>query len=335
MLNAKSAKTSQFIIFSLLPFLVGACALGGSPTETPTQVPLPVVTDTPPPALPLVLLFAPPESDPAIAAAAAELAAGFAASNGMQFEQRSVLDTTQLPANLSKLIVLAPDPGAAALAAAAPQASVIAVGFDPGAETSNMQTLQGAGSGSDEIAFIAGYVAALTADDWRMGMLHTGESLGQVDDFLAGAEYYCGSCAPVAPPYNDYPQAAAATDEQNWQPAADQLIFQSVRVVYLAPELEVSGAAQYLVSYGILIIGSGPPPADVAANWLASVGGVDAATALREQLPLALAGQPLTAPSSLAISNANPSYLSEARLAHVQTIINDLLGGFISLPNSQ
>lgn len=332
MLNAKRLKTLRLGVSLLITFLLAACAFGASATPTITLPPVPIATDTSPPAQPLVLLLAPPESDPALAAAAAEVAGGFANSNGMQFEQRSELDATQLPANLSKLIILSPDPGAAALAAAAAQAAVIAVGFDPGAEASNLQILQIAGSGSGEVSFIAGYIAALTAEDWRMGMLHAGESAGQVDDFLAGAEYFCGSCAPVAPPYNDYPQAAAAVDFQNWQTAADQLIFQSIRVVYLAPELESSGAAQYLANYGILLIGSGAAPADIAANWLASVSGADAVSALRQQLPLALAGQPLSATSSLTISNTNPNLLSEARLSHIQSIINDLLAGFIALP---
>jgi hypothetical protein len=331
MLNAKSLRTLRFVTLAMCALLLAACAFGVNATPTPTLVPAPVVSDTPAP-LPLVLLLAPPESDPAIVAVAAEIAASYAAANGMQFEQRSELDGTQLPANLSKLIILEPDPGAAGLAAAAPQAAVVAVGFDPGAEVSNLQILQVAGSGSEEVAFIAGYIAALTAEDWRMGMLHAGESAEQVNDFLAGAEYFCGSCAPVAPPYNDYPQAAAATDAQNWQIAADQLIFQSVRVVYLAPELEGSGAAQYLASYGILLIGGGAPPGDIAASWVASIGGVDAVTAIREQLPLALAGQPLISMTSLSIIHANPNLLSEARLVHLQLIIDDLLAGFIALP---
>lgn len=334
MLSDKFVKFSGSLALFLAVFAVlASCSFGGTATATTTIASSPSVTETPTDNPPLVLLLAAPESDPAIAAAAAEIASAYAASNGMQFEQRNVLDAAQLPVSLSKLIVLAPDPGAGSLAAAAPQASVVTVGFDPSIEAANVQSLQIAGSGSGEVAFIAGYIAALTADDWRIGMLHASESAPQVDDFLAGAEYFCGSCAPVAPPYNDYPQSAQAADSQNWQTAADQLIFQSVRVVYLTPELEPSGAAQYLAGFGVLLIGSGAAPADVAANWLASVGGMDAISILQEQLPLALAGQPLSATNSLRITNANPSLLSEARLAHIQLVIDDLLAGLIALPS--
>jgi len=277
-----------------------------------------------------VILLAPPKSDPALTSSASEIASKYAGEHGMQFEQRSVLNPADLPPSLAKLIVLAPDPGVAALAAASPQAQVIAIGFSITANPANVVTLPLGETNESQIAFIAGYIAAITADDWRAGMLYTLSSAPIVNDFVAGAEYFCGSCAPLAPPLIEYP-ATAQTDTQNWQTAADMLLSQSIKVVYLPPDLESSGVAQYLSGFGVLLIGSGSPPAVLSNSWVVSITS-DAAAALRQLLPLALNDQPLQGVSSFSLMNVNSNLFSESRQAFVHQVIDDLSAGFIQLP---
>jgi hypothetical protein len=125
--------------------------------------------------------------------------------------------------------------------------------------------------------------------------------------------------------------AVQATDLQNWQAAAEQLLSGRALVVFLAPEMQASEAAQYLGSFGVLLIGSASPSAELAASWLTTVS-TDPPAALRAQLPLALAGQPPASTPSLGLSNINSAYLSEARLADIRLIIQDLQAGFIVLP---
>ncbi|MEX2143901.1 MAG: hypothetical protein WD740_04845 [Anaerolineales bacterium] len=322
-------QTMKLSFFIAAALVLSSCA---SPQPTvviePTRAPAATLTTSPP----LVLLVAPPQSDPALAAAAAELAAAHAAQQQLRFEQRDLLDPVSIPADLAILLLLAPDPGAAALAAAAPQVQIFAIGFTPETLASNLVALP-LGSGADgSAAFIAGYLAALTAQDWRAGMLYSATSAAWADDFVAGAEYFCGACIPVSPPIVDLPIAVQAADGQNWQAAADQLLAAQVGVVFLAPDLEASGAGQYLAGFGALIIGGGSPPADLSANWLASVS-ADPASALRKQLPLALAGQPFDSEGGLALAHVNPAYLSEARLADIQAVISDLLTGYLLLPS--
>ncbi len=248
----------------------------------------------------------------------------------MQFQQLDRLSTTELPSNLATLIVLAPDPGAADLAASAARVQVITVGFTPTAEQPNLQTVLGSGTQNGAAAFIAGAIAAITAPDWRTGMLYSRASADLVQNFEAGAEYFCGSCIPEGPPYVEYPQAVQVANVANWQAAADELLAKSVKVVYLAPELEGSGAAEYLARFGMLLIGSGSPPQGQETSWLVSVSS-DAVAELREQLPKALAGEAVNPVSPLAINNVNPNYLSEGRLAYIQKIVEDLLNGYIDL----
>lgn len=319
------------VLFFIGAFLLAACAslVSPQPTVVLEQTAAPQATATTP--APLVLLVSPLQADPGLAAAAAELAAAYAADNQMRFEQRALLDPAQVPAELTALLLLAPDPGAAALAAAAPQAQIIAIGFSPELAP-NLVALPLGGGQDGSSAFIAGYVAALTAEDWRAAMLYTPSSAGWVNDFVAGAEYFCGACIPIAAPDSELPLAAQATDAQTWQAAAEQLLAGRAQVVYLAPELEASEAAQYLASFGVLLIGSGEPAPGLEASWLASIS-TDPIAALREQLPLTLAGQAPASSPSLGLAYVNSAYLSEARLTNVQVVIEDLLAGFIVLPS--
>lgn len=309
-----------------IALVLGGCSFTGAVTPTETVSELIAPTSTIP--APLIILLNPAGSDPSIAGAAAEAASLYAQEHGMRFEERVALDPAQIPGELTKLIVLAPDPGALALATAAPHANVIAIDFTPDDELPNLVSLH-SGVSQEAIAFIAGYMAALSAEDWRAGMIYTPQSAHLVDDFVSGVEYFCGLCIPAAPPNNDYPQAFQAADAQNWQGAADALLGQSIRVVYLAPELETSGAANYLASFGVLLIGSGAPPTEIGGNWIASIG-MDPRTELRERLTAILAGRPVESSGSLALTNVNPGLLSEGRLAHVQALISDLLAGLIS-----
>ena len=280
-----------------------------------------------------MILLAPPESDPAFASAVSEVASKYAGEHGMQFEQISILKPAELPPSLEKLIVLAPDPGVAALVAAAPEAQVITVGFSSETSSANLTSLALPGNNESQVAFIAGYIAAMSAEDWRAGILYTAASAFIVNDFEAGAEYFCGSCAPVSPPFIEYP-ANAQTDVQNWQTAADLLRSQSIKVVYLTPELENSGVGQYLSGFGVLLIGSGAPSADLASSWLVSIAS-NQTEMIQQLLPLALDGQTLQPVNSLSFANANPDLFSQSRQTNVQLVIEDLMTGYIQLPADQ
>ncbi|MEX2162478.1 MAG: hypothetical protein WD751_11270 [Anaerolineales bacterium] len=319
-------RSKRALLPALLLLALFAAACGG--TQPTPSLALPSPSPGPTAASPLLVLVAPPQADAALTAAAAELASAYAANHQLRFEQRQLLDPSQLPAGLAKLILLAPDPGVAGLSSVAPNVPIVTVGFSPEGQLANVIAI-GLGDLQPEAAFIAGYAAALSADDWRAGMLYTAASAHLADDFIAGAEYFCGACNPLAPPTADYPQAVQAGDPANWQAAADQLLANQIHVVYLSPELETSGAGQYLASFGIQLIGSGTPPADLAVNWLTSIS-ADPVAALATQLEPALDGAPAAQDSSLVLTN---TIISTARLAFIQRVIDDLMAGYILLPS--
>lgn len=310
-----------------LAVLLSACSLGAA-QATPT-LELPTSAPAAPTPEPGVVLLVAPDGD-ALAGEAAAAAGGFAAANGLQFEQRNTLSAAELPALLQVLVLLSNDPGVQELSAAAPQARIFTVGFEPAEPLSNVTSLSvGAAAGSQDAAFVAGYIAALTANDWRAGILYSAASADLVDPFRAGAKYFCGACIPLGPPYSNYPIAAQATSPGDWQAAVNQLAVEFVRVVYVTPEMEGSGAAQYLASNGALLIGASAPPAELAGQWIASVS-AQAGESLQTRLQQALAGQTSSAGAGgVVIQQVNSSYLSEARLLYVQTVIDELLSGLL------
>lgn len=310
-----------------LALLLSACSFGGA-QATPTLA-LPTAPTASPTPLPGIVLLVAPDAADAKLAEVNQAAASFAAAQGLVVETRGAITAAELPANLVALLLMAPDPGAEALAAAAPQARVVTIGFSSETAAANLVSVAAGGTaGSQDAAFIAGYMAALSAPDWRSGILYSAASSDLVDAYRAGATYFCGTCVPSGPPNSRYPIAAQAAAPDNWQAAVDQLMIEFVRVVYLAPEMENSGAAQYLATYGVTLLGSGAPPPEVAGSWIASLNAQSGAS-LQTQVEQALAGQAPSAPAGITVEQLNTSLFSTARLETVQTVIADLLSGAI------
>lgn len=314
------------IAYFLLALLLSACSLGAA-EPTPT-LELPTAVPASPTPLPGVLLLIAPEGvDGSLLAEAQAAASAFAAAQGLQFEQRAALTAAELPANLQAVILLA-DTGLQELAAAAPQVRFITIGFAPTEPLPNVTSLSaGAAAGSQDAAFIAGYMAAMSANDWRTGMLYGAGDAALVAPYRAGAAYFCGACVPPGPPNSIYPIAVQAAPD-NWQAAIDQFMINFVRVVYITPEMENSGAAQHLASLGVMLIGTSAPPAEAAHQWIASVA-ARSGDSLQTQLQQALAGQTPTAASGIGIEHLNPSLFSQSRLDFIQITIDELLSGVL------
>lgn len=295
---------------------------------------MPTAAAATPTALPgIVLLVAPEGADANLLAGAQAATTGFAAAQGLQFEQRAAISAAELPAGLQAAVLLA-DPGIQELAAAAPQARFVAVGFAPAEPIANVTSLSvTAAAGSQDAAFIAGSIAAMTANDWRTGILYGPADAGLVDAYRAGTAYFCGACVPAGPPNSSYPIAAQATPD-NWQAAVDQFMIEFVRVVYLTPEMENSGAAQYLASFGVMLIGTAAPPPEAAAQWIASVS-AQSGDGLQTQLEQALAGQAPSLGPGLSVEHINPNLFSQSRLEVVQATIRDLLSGLVTWQTGQ
>jgi len=108
----------------------------------------------------------------------------------------------------------------------------------------------------DYQAFMAGYIAAVEADDWRVGIVYTGDEAGKRyrNAFLTGAIYYCGSCVPYHPPYNGYPldaEVPPGSGIEAYQQAVDSLVALGVNTMHLAPSAQSDDLYRYAASKNV------------------------------------------------------------------------------------
>ena len=121
-----------------------------------------------------------------------------AQASGLRFQVRNTLTAADLEPGLQVVIALPPDPGIAALAAAAPQVQFLAINIPDMAAGGNISVL-GGNSQSDIAAFLAGYTAAMITDDYRIGMLmpkDNPDALRALNAYASGMTFYCGICRP-------------------------------------------------------------------------------------------------------------------------------------------
>lgn len=328
-------RTVYFWLLVLVLILVACAPQGDSadqlqntevepqPSETPTVLPR------------TAILLISPDSDPQLVAETEQIVRTYTVEQGLEFETRETLNGGDIQEGVELVVILGPYEGIADLAVSASQVRIIGITVGEHIDAANLQLISLEVRLAEQAAFVAGYTAALSTEDWRVGVLHTQETTHLAEAFIAGMEFFCGSCLPVRPPYIDYPLSAGVDSVQNWQSGADQLLGQAVKTVYLTPELELPEVQQYFFNRSVLLVGRTLSSPDFASGWLASIGG-DSISVLRLQLPLALEGIPMSVgPSSLTLNDANGLYLSEARVQHIYEIIADLLNGYIALPSAE
>jgi hypothetical protein len=313
------------------PLVVGAeTATTTAVTAGPTETPAPTATPRP-----RALLFAPAGADAQQVVALTELLGELAAQAGLDFESLPALAPAELDPGLRVVVALAPDPGVAGLAAAAPQTTFLAVGISGLAPAGNLLSIDPAGARADQQGFLAGYLAAVVTPDWRVGVISVVDNpSGQAhrQGFLNGVQFYCGLCRPAYPPFVQYPLAGDLTSsasEAEQIAAADALIAQGVTTIYLAPGAGSTALLEYLAGQGIHLIGSAPPPAGLAEHWIATLS-ADWLEAVRQAWEQALGGQLAAAPElPLAIEDVNESLLSVGRQRVVEQIRDELAAGWI------
>lgn len=328
------------VFFCLLIFSLQGCASdsNGSPApETTTAAAAEVVTDptdTPRPSPTsspeLAVLVAPPEADPEQKAALEMVMEDLALQDGMEFQ--SVADISQLEFNeaLRIVTVLAPDPGVTELAAAHPDVQFLGVGIPGLPSTNNLSSIGADGERPDRQGFLAGYMAAVISDDWRIGVISPSETAsGQASrlGFINGGIFYCGLCRPVYPPFIQYPQFAeipSNAGDAEWQAAADTLIANAVKTVYVYPGIGGDGLLNYLAQAGLNIIGGMTPAAGVNDHWVASIQ-PDLPAALREIWPSLINGEGgQVLPIPITISDQNEQLFSPGRQGLVDKLLSEL-----------
>lgn len=325
------------VILFLILTLLAACA---RPPETPaapteTSVP-PAPTATSTPGIPLVILVLPADMPQDESSRYQTAVYELAQANGMRYQLLNTLTETDLALagpDLKVVIVLPPDPGLAALTAAAPNVQFLAVGVPGLTPAPNLSTVGAEGAPVDQQAFLAGYIAALTADDYRLGILTTKDSEGQAarTAFANGMRFYCGLCQKAFWTGWDYIHIEIPTDElaSRYPAYADPFRQYNVSVVFVDPDVATLDVLDTLAQRRIFLISEEMPLPDLQENWVVSIK-PELLPAIQRIFPDLLAGRGgQTIPVPLMLRDINSALLSEGKLRLVEETLADLQAGYI------
>jgi hypothetical protein len=326
----------------LLLLVLAAC---GKPSTTTTLTPVTATTVpsaaaptlTPLPSAPLVILIIPSDMPTDESNLYQKTVYDLAQANAMRFQVLNTFTVEDLqregPA-LKVVVAFPPDPGLDALVAAAPSVQFLAISIPGLTPAANLSTIGANGAPVDHQAFMAGYIAAMLAFDYRTGML------GRQDDpqmtametaFSNGVGFYCGICKHSFPPY-DYPvllNITAGSPVEQYPAWAAALSQRYVDVVYVPGGVATLDVLEAFTQTDIKIVSVDMPVSDLESNWVVSLK-PQLLPAIQQIFPDLLAGrggQTLAIP--LVLADVNLDLLTEGKVRLVSQTLDDLQAGYI------
>ena len=326
------------ILFAVFPIILSACGAGesaatSSPVPTDTPIVPPAATATP--TVPLAVLVVPADLDPDTSNLYQKTVYDLAQASGFRFQVLNSLTPETIEPGLQLVIAFPPDPGIAALAAAAPEVQFLAINIPGLTAGGNLSVLSG-GAQSDVAAFLAGYTAALTTEDYRIGMIipkDNPDAIRALNAYANGMKFYCGICRPIfssAWGYPQYIEIPAEEDQANYDAYADILILQyKVGTIYLYPDIAIPDLSTYIGTTGVSMIGT-VSPEQQPAGWMMTIQ-PDIIKAIQNAWPDLASGKGgVTVQSPLGLSDIDSSLLSPGKQRLVEQVLNDLQAGLIN-----
>jgi hypothetical protein len=330
-------RAKVFLVIILLSAILSACGLfkKAEPTVIPTETPVPTPTLVPTPSLPLAILVLPADLDKETSDSYQKEVYDLAGQSGMRFQVRNSLAPADIEPGLKIVVALPPDPGIAALAAAAPQVQFLAIGIPGISAGGNISTLA-AGSQTDIPAFIAGYTAAMISNDFHTGMVlpkDNAAAQSAATAFANGMAYYCGLCQPFYYVADSFPAFLTIPGDEkktNYLGYVNTLISQyRVDTIYLYPDIEVKELTDQLGTTGGQFIGA-TLPNPKPAGWVMTIS-PDQVKAITKAWPNLVAGQGgQNVQSPLGLADVDPGILSPGKQRLVQQVLDGLLSGRIA-----
>jgi hypothetical protein len=255
---------------------------------------------------------------------------------GYRFQVLNSLTPADLDPALKVVIAVSTDPGLAQLAAAAPQAQFLAISIPNITPGGNVSVLANSVQ-TDMAAFLAGYTAAMTTEDYRIGMMipkDNAQAIAALNAFAKGMTYYCGTCQPVYFynwKYPQYIEIPSTEDVKNYGAYADILMSQyKVGNIFLYPDIYTQDLATYIGTTGTSMI-STISPEQRPAGWMMTIQ-PDVVKAIQNAWPQLTSGQGgQTIQSPLGLADVDPSLLSEGKQRLVEQTLQDLQAGKIAI----
>ncbi|HVN54489.1 MAG TPA: hypothetical protein VMT46_09170 [Anaerolineaceae bacterium] len=329
----------------LAVFSLTACLNAGigAPPATPSPSPgelrpraaTPTTAPTATPASPQVIFSSGPAAEAAQVESLRPVVQDLAGQSGWKMEERSTLAAGDLEPGWKVVVVVSPGPALQDLTTAAPQTEFVAIGNTEGVDSAPNLALISALP--DQQAFLAGFIAAATTPDWRIGTLtrtNQPADLPFAQAFLNGGRFLCGICNPLAPPYPGYPLLVEIGSGTDWQAGLNTLTQKGVQTVCLVPEMQTAEILQAVIAAKMRFVSTDPRavPEELRSGMIASVN-MDLAQALRDAWPRIAAGSPAESNSPttavITISNTQPDLLTPGKLRLVNQVRDSLASGAI------
>jgi len=328
----------SIMLFVGIAVILSACG-GGEPAATstsiPTETPIVPPASTATPTIPLAVLVIPADLDAETSNLYQKTVYDLTQASGFRFQVLNSLTPEAIEPGLQIVIALPPDPGIPALAAAAPEVQFLAINIPGLTAGGNISVLSGSGQ-SDVAAFLAGYAAALTTEDFRIGMMipkDNPDAIRALNAYANGMTFYCGICRPfyyLSWGFPQYIEIPAEEDQANYDAYADILILQyKVRTIYLYPDIAIPDLSTYIGTTGTSMIGT-ISPEQRPAGWMMTIQ-PDIIKAIQNAWPDLINGKGgITVQSPLGLSDIDPSLLSPGKQRLVEQKLSDLQAGFIN-----
>ena len=327
-------------VLSILLFALLLSACGSKATETPaspsTETPTPAPTLTPTPSNPLAILVLPADMQKESSDLYQKTVYDLAEAAGYRFQVRNTLSPADVAdATLKVVIALPPDPGLAALAAAAPQAQFLAINI-PGMTAGGNVSVLSDQSDADNTAFLAGYTAAMITDDYHVGMIipkDNAEAQRAFQAFSNGVTFFCGLCRPfyfVNWTYPQYIEIPTDEKEASYGAYADYLILQrQVKTIYVYRDVATPDLLTYIGTTGTMSISDSSPSPRPASFVMAMQ--PDVIKAIQSAWPDLSAGQGgVEVKSPLGLTDIDPGILTPGKQRDVEETLQKLLEGLIN-----
>jgi hypothetical protein len=334
------------LLLVCLVFLLAACgtivptekpSVTPSPSQTATTTPTPTLTPTSTPQPSFAVLLAPPGADQATVDTLQSALNDIIIQSGLQWQVRQQLTIDDLVPALQLVVAVPPDTGLTELIAAAPDTQFLALGIPGLPAAPNLTTIASEGGRPDQEGFIAGVIAAMLSDDWRVGVISisdTAEGRSARTGLLNGTIYFCGLCRPAHPPFYEYPmyfELPSTATSVEWQEAANYMVDHDVRTVYVYPGAGDEAMLSILADAKINIFSSGEPAPSASSAWVVSLD-TDPIPLIQSQVAGLLdgsiqGGQSLVVP--IQFSQVNPIVFTPGKQNSAQKVLSDLEDGFI------
>ena len=241
---------------------------------------------------------------------------------GWEFQAYLDSPDQELLEHAALIVVFGGDADLTGLIEANPHAMYILVGV-PGASPGDRVAVIGPeGMRPDQIAFLSGYISALTTFNWRVGVIGvgvTGAGQAALRSFINGGVFFCGLCRPSYAPFPEYPTSVnvPASDGENIVLGLNQLRELGVTTIGVTHEFS-SGAIDLAIEEAktdqFLWIGTNPPVQEKQGQWIATVQ-PDPASVLGDILRRLLQGEVnIIAAMPLDVRDVNEAILTEGKL---------------------